>query len=118
MTVLILVMYDKIPFGHMEDTWFFLKDSKTTDGIRRRRAKPPTATMGSTTCETLGARLKTLVGDHGGKGGKRKPGTSGALEETLEVRATTMLNLFFFLDLKILDDDARENPVRTLGVRG
>ena len=53
--------------------------------------------MGSTTCETLGARLKTLVGDDGGKGGKRKPGASGALEETLEVRATTMLieSVFF-----------------------
>lgn len=85
---------------------------------RHSTTRETTATMGSTTCETLGARLKTLVGDHGGKGGKRKPGTSGALEETLEVRATTMLNLFFFWDLKILDDDARENPVRTLGVRG
>jgi hypothetical protein len=109
-------MYDKIPIGQMEDTCFFFERFK--NDRRHSTTRETTATMGSTTCETLGARLKTLVGDHGGKGGKRKPGTSGALEETLEVRATTMLNLFFFLDLKILDDDARENPVRTLGVRG
>ena len=28
MTVLILVMYDKIPFGHMEDTCFFFERFK------------------------------------------------------------------------------------------
>ncbi len=53
-----------------------------------------TATMGSTTCETLAVRLKTLIGDNG-KGGKRKPGTSGALEETLEVRETNDAPVFF-----------------------
>ena len=94
MTVLFLVMYDKDPDRTNGRRVFFSKKFK--NDRRHSTTRETTATMGSTTCETLGARLKTLVGDNGGKSGKRKPGASGALEETLEVRATTMLNLFYF----------------------
>lgn len=99
----LIVFHDTLVFSNVrrkyrsdkwKASWFFKEIQK-----RQTTTRETTATMGSTTCETLGARLKTLVGDDGGKGGKRKPGASGALEETLEVRATTMLieSVFFLI---------------------
>lgn len=98
----LVVFHDSLVFSNVRqrsrsDKWKARVFSKKFKNDRRHSTtRETTATMGSTTCETLGARLKTLVGDNGGKSGKRKPGASGALEETLEVRATTMLNLFYF----------------------